>query len=268
MNKNIRKPIRLNGTPSVWIKRYKSDFHGVGNYGDLDTEGSSRRDDLKAVIGLLCLESLGLNPKIDVEKLLQRGCAVAKNYFCIEFWKDNKFSEREINKNRYKRGLKWFQAFVDSLVICMLAERWDDVTEICDWIDPGIEVDFVSEYQEPQLGAVYKILASQLRSRPMRGIDGLRKRATSSRKIRPKHLLAAIDGAIEQDQQKFCFGLESAITVYRAMDRGPMCIPRDYIDLDASVVLHAGTRMGMRLPNFSQDAFGMILSRESIGLKS
>lgn len=255
----------LNDPTDEWAEEYIFRFRGTGAYRGIKSIQAARSDDLNSVVGLVSLRHLGCDISTEPRNFLDAGVDVAVDYFCGNWWKNDRAAASALNKAAKNRSLIWFGEFINGLLLALLSERWKDVETICEWVDADLEADEADpdDEQEDELPGVYKSLASGLRKRPMPGLEEVESQIRKTRKERPKHLFAAWDAARNQDQQAFQTAIAKSLDHFeKKYGRGP--VAEDWIAKHQSIVIMAARRLGLKPPHLTERQQARVICPESI----
>lgn len=261
---------KFNHSPAKWADEYARRFKGLGNYPAAGYHlASLLRDDIDSCLGMVCLAHLGYKVPVDTSDFLNRGYEVVIEYFCGDWWKGDKDSAREMNKQRKRSGdLRWLAAFSQGILLGLLSERWTDVAKVCSWVEADLRPDCIGLTDfEPELTEVYRSIAAGLRPEPMPGLEKLEKQLLKCRTLRPRLLFQAWDAARKGDQAGFEEALVKSLEHFSAnYGSGPVAI--DWVATHQSVVAMAAKRLGMKLPKLPPKLDAVLMTRESLRLPS
>lgn len=258
----IVKP-KFNGSPKQWAQKYDRRCFGLGNYPPGWSLQGGREGDIEYTLGALALHHFGFAIERPAAEVLSRGLDVAVNYFTGDWWKEDERSTRVMDKTKKRRGLIWCKPFSQGLLLALLSKRSKAVASISDWVEEDIVPDDCEESFTKELGEVYKVIASSLRSAPFAHIDKLEKRVTKGRCVRSKLLLNAWTAARDHHEADYRSGIEESLEYFkRKHGSGP--IPRFWIATHTSVVILAAQRLGMKPPSLPIELEAVVMTPESI----
>jgi hypothetical protein len=256
------------GTPASWATHYRRNFLGLGGYPPGWNPRGGREDDLITNLGMLALHHLGCKIPVEPADWLHRGFDVAVDYFCGDWWRDHPDAGRAVDKSRKRRELRWFNAFSIGLLLGLLGERWDDLSAVCDWVEPGLKPEPLlvdTEEVEPSLADVYLSVAASLRSAPMPRLAPVEARLRASKAPRSRLLFRAWEAARDGDQAAFDEAFAESLAHFAAVaGSGPT--PIHWIAPHHSAVGLAASRLGIALPKLPAKLDATLLTRASLGL--
>lgn len=171
--------------------------------------------------------------------------------------------QREFNKQR-KTDLTWFWAFFDSVFVCLIADRFETLLEVAEWVDPELKSEYMGGGDEIELSKLYVLIAHDIRQEtvPRRGkIEGTIER---SRQTRPKLLKATWDAVRAGDQTQFSKSFAAAVRDY-GKKHNSKCMVHEAIAIHHSVVWMLAERQGLAFPTDLDDRHrAMIVTPESL----
>lgn len=261
---------KFNLTPERYAKIYQSDIYSDRDYPPAYVRQLVRQDEITACAGMLVLCHLGYNIPVDPARCLNRGVDVFVDYFCGDWWHGDKDGIQSLNKRRGNKYLTWFTAFARGLLLGLLSERWDDVAATCAWVEPGLRAESIAwdenDDDEQDLSSVYVSMAASLRPEPMPGLPRREKKLSTCDVLRPRLLFEAWKAARAGDQASFDQAFIQSLEEFVLCHGGKGSRPMQWVATHQSVVGLAAMRLGLRLPELSQELDARVMTRASLGI--
>ena len=187
-------------------------------------------------------------------------------YFFGDWWSDDEYDARAIDKSRADRELHWFGVLPNALLLGGLTGRWDDVAKICSWFDESIEMEYQAGLLEDQYMQVFLCIASSLRPQPMPGVDEMVAKVKKCRTKRPRLLCAAWEAAIARDQRAFNKAMKDSVQHFLKVDAQDVPNVCFWVALAPSIVWLIGERNGLVFPTLPEQLDAAVVRRQTIGL--
>jgi hypothetical protein len=266
MNRQARQKIlgkRFIEFTDEWATRCTEWFVGVGHYPQEGIMYSYRRFDVDTCLDAMVVHHFGYKLPVKPEEFLNQGFDVVVDYFCNDWWKQDKNSAKALDKSRRPRSLVWFTTFSEGLLLGLLSERWDELARVCDWVEADLRPEYLGDEIEMELVHVYRSLAAGLRPEPMPGLARVEDKIRKCRTLRPKLLFQAWEAAREGNQAAFegafLKSLEHFMKSY-----GSGLLAREWIAEHQSVMAMAAQRLGMKLPKLPPELEPVVMTRQSL----
>lgn len=243
-------------------------FRGVGNYPPGKDPLFCRQRDIHGSLEIAVLCHLGYDIPVKIPVYINAGVDVAIDYFFGDWWQHDKESKLLLDKSRRHRPRKmeWYMAHSEGMMLAMLAERWDDVTRLANWVEFNMVAIDVPYYQDELLSDVYKLLSASFRDDDTKGIERVRSKLRRS-KSRLIHDLTDLWEAVEaRDQTLFAEELILGLNRFVKGNKEDRDTPIDCIAQHHSCLALAGQRLGMALPDLPDLCAAVLVRRESLGL--
>jgi hypothetical protein len=257
---------KFTSSPKRFVEYYAREFTGVGSYSDTGNQQYYRQDDIWSAASSAALCHLGYELTKPVEEFLERGFDVVIHYFCDDWWKADKDSAEVMDKRFKRRPLHWFEPFSTGLFVGLLTQRWGELAKVCSWVEADLNHEYLGDQVEEELVHLYRSIAAGLRPDPMPKLTQVEEKIRKCRTLRPKLLFSAWEAARDGNQPAFEEAFLKALKHYRAnfvVEREP---PLYWIALHHSVVGMAAERLGMKLPELSEEFDAVLVTRKSLGL--
>ena len=243
----------------------KKDIFRFDDVPDSYCKASVRTGEITSCCSLVDMIYLGYPGEIDLHKYLKRGVDIWVDYFCGDWWKAQKKTARMMDKSIPNEDRGWYTAYSHGLFLALLAERWEDIDKVSQWLDWEMGFGYMGDDKiDYDFGVLYFSFANELRSTPMPGIEELTDVAKKFKRG-PLLLLDAWNAVIAQDQAAFekAFIKSLKQEARRKIDGGIFAALTPY----HSVVAMAARRLGMTLPELEPKLDARIILPEKLGLK-
>ena len=186
----------------IVIERISKSISLAENVPEDKMPGAVKERGLSSSCKLMTMRYLGYPLEMDVSEILNRGVEVWVDYFCGDWWKatDNPMSQMD---KQGEEAPYWYEAHSCGLFLALLAERWDDIDKVCQWVDWGLSFGYIGPSKiDYDFGFLYYSIADQLRSTSMPGVEELDEKALKFKRV-TKSLYDAWVAAINKDQSTF-----------------------------------------------------------------
>lgn len=231
--------------------------HHVQDFQVFPGDNIPHRDALHSAAELVYIHHLGFAGVPPIREMLDRAVEIALDYFLGP------------EQGDYRRSEYWFQPLSNSLLLGMLAARWDDLAKICAWVRADRRPEYCGplEYQIPQL---YVLMAGSLRPEALEGRDELEASLAKCRSKGPRLLFKAWQAVQAGDQAAFDVAMKQSLAHFASK---PPLPPQDaYIGermaRPQTVVCLAAMRRGLKFPEIPEELAARVVTRHSLGLES
>ena len=223
--------------------------------------------DQNIVLDGLAFIHVGFPAPFQPESAVQFGTELAQ-YFIRGEWRDASPEEaRAAIKKPNNKKFEWFPAFRRGIFVTLLSDREEALKELANWVEPWMKPDGTLAHLHPMYARLYVLICNAFRDTPFMQEEVLPGGLKSCRKKEPKLLITAWLAALAGDQGAFDQAIQDCVHQFeRTTHTGYVPHPKDCIAFDASVVLAAGRRMGMRLPSFEPPVRARLLTPESVSI--
>ncbi len=222
--------------------------------------------DLHFILGLLAFAHLGYPCCFDTRDVLNLGVDLSVHFLRGEWIKARPDLAPTIDKRPDNSELNWFDAYHQGLLVTLLSDRDAELRELADWPESWMETKPSVWRQHPLDARLYLLIANEFRAVPFPDVEDLRGTLRASRKKEHRLLYATWESVLARDQAAFdrCI-VESVLQWQRSYD-GYCAHPQNCIAEDASAILAAGRRLGLKMPELEPEIAARLLTRESIRL--
>ncbi len=237
-----------------------------------ELEEGTRTDansDLHFILCLLAFAHLGYPCSFDTRQILHLGVDIILHFIRGEWIKYRPDLSPTIDKRADNPELEWFGAFRQGLLVSLLSDREAGLRELADWPEPWMETDHTilpGLRLDPLYATLYLVIAHEFRSVPFADVEQLRSKLQVARKKPLQLLHGTWEAVLARDQESFAQGIVKSVQEWERSYDGHCAHPKNCIAEDASVLLAAGRRLGMELPEFEPVIAARLLTRESIRL--
>ncbi|MCA9039982.1 MAG: hypothetical protein KDA65_06540 [Planctomycetaceae bacterium] len=214
---------------------------------------------------LVDMRYMGYSGEVDLMECVNKGVDLWVDHFCGDWWRNDNQASWVMDKSNSCDDRNWFETYSLGLFLALLAERWDDIDQVSQWIDWGMGFGYMGDTKSDyEFASIYFKIASNLRSTEMPGIEELDEWAKKFSKG-PLLLYQAFTAAVDGNQDEFNdFLVKSLKHEARAKPHAaPFLKVRPYF----SVVAMASRRLGMTLPELEPKLDARLILPEKLGLK-
>ncbi|MAT15890.1 MAG: hypothetical protein CMJ46_11555 [Planctomyces sp.] len=249
----------------LFLEKYQNDMRLLEDNPELSKYWDSRRRIIEACCFIVDMVYMGYSGDIDVQACVKKGVDAWVDNFCGDWWKEDEGSTRLMDKSNSCDDRLWFETYSYGLFLALLAERWEDIDRVSQWIDWDMGLSYMGDTKSDyDFAMIYYKLAEQLRSTDMPGIEKLEKLAKKFAKG-PLLLYQALMAAAEGNQDEFDDFFTKALK-HEARTKPPsshFARVRPYF----SVVAMTARRLGMTLPELEPKLDARLILPEKLGLK-
>lgn len=211
------------------------------------------------------MHHLGYETPPIVEQRMNEGFDVALDYFLGDWWINNQEYRPLVDKNSSQFNYLWFQPFSEGLLLGLLTARWDQISQMCSWVEPRIW-PYPESYE---LGAqLFMSIASSLRPEPLRGLADLEAGVDKCRGKKQKLAFKAWLAARALDQKAFDQAIKESLAHYLKNYQAELASVQASIGIVQSVIVLSAMRLGLSFPsNLTEREAALLITRESLGLQ-
>jgi len=225
--------------------------------------------DLHFILSLLAFAHLGYPCSFDTRRVLNLGVDLIVHFIRGEWVKARPELAPTIDKRPDNPELEWFDAYRQGFLVALLSDRNAELRELADWPESWMETDpclLPGLRVDPLYGKLYLAVAHEFRNTPFSDIEELRSKLRMTQKKELQLLHGAWEAVLARDQAAFEQGMVEAVLEWERAYDGNCAHPKNCIAEDASMILAAGRRLGMQMPEFEPRIAARLLTRESIRL--
>lgn len=230
----------------------------ASNYvASLNDSQNSATDRLHSAEELVFLAHMGYPGLPGPEEVIQQGVDIALEYF---------FGPLD---DRQSREYEWFMCFAPGLLLGLLSQRWEDVGRLCSFVQLDMEPEFQGDV-EYEAAQIYLLIANALRPDPQPGAEKLEKAIGKCRLKRPRLLLKLWQAGQRGTQEEFDQALRESLQHYQTRTRPSLdaTFAGEWIAWPQNAICLAAMQLGKKLPALPENLSALLVTRESLGLKS
>jgi hypothetical protein len=226
----------------------------------------ARESQIRWAVRMAVMEHLGYGPIEDLPKRLNDGVDKSLEYFFGDWWQTDDADARGLDKSGPDRALRWFDILPNALLLCGLADRWDDLSRICSWFDDTVQLEYRGGLNEDADMILYLCIASSMSQSPPADMDAMLAHVKSGRARRPKLLCAAWEAARGGDQKVFDKSFQSSVQQFLKSDAEDAPNPYFWVAVRQSFVWLLAERNGLAFPELPVQLDAAVVRRQTIGL--
>ena len=212
------------------------------------------------------LTHLGYPSRANGPDLAQKIFGLIHHHYFDVWYKPRSDEAKEMRKVKGNKGFRWYEMLANTVWLCLMHDQKKLLSDIADWTESWFEPEWLPMPVDPLWAKTYLSIASNFRTKPLKGLEEMEDAIRKSRKKAPKLLLAAWDAAREGDQQKFEKTLLESIKHFISTLPSEQIHFFEFIAFGQSTVLAAARRLGMKLPDYGPEIMAYVPTSESIGL--
>lgn len=257
----LKPSIDVEGIENRSLTRLKE----LEQYPDDCFQAGIRNTHLFHLLNVLCILHWGFKHSRESQALTQRGAEVVTDLF-FGSWTESDDQYSGLAEAEIRRKIGWFNPLQKGLLLAALADRWDVVVRLMEWLDVDLQPEFLGDL-EPEVGRLYIVMASDFRTKPIDGIEAVIEEVRQSRGKRPKLLLAIWESIIQRSQADFNRAMKESLTHFAKKKYDPQSADfTETIAIHQSFMAMVARHRGMEHPELPPKLDARLIRRETIEL--
>ncbi len=217
-------------------------------------------------VNMMVAVHLQLCTDLPVAPEVNKGADRAIDYFYGNWWQADPNDRRNLDKSlpSSERSIIWTAPYLYGVLLCALADRWNDVIHLSDWIDESIMPEFRFELNSDALSVFYIYLPSKLRSKPLLRELEMAEFIRNSRSKSAKLLLDVLNCSLSKSQRDFDNALIRSLKHAEKHEVEDVASLKYWVAIPQSAIWLIAERNGLSFPVVPPNLDALVLRRETV----